>query len=57
MSAVEFRHVEVERDIVRAVHDAEVWDAGVNAAFAGMITRQNAADVKRANPYRKTVTK
>ena len=38
----------------RAAHDAEVWDAGVMAAFACMIMRQNADDVKRTNPYRPT---
>lgn len=31
---------------------AAIWDAAVDAAFRGAITRQNAADVKRANPYR-----
>lgn len=30
----------------------EVWDEGVDAAFRGAVTRQNAADVKRGNPYR-----
>ena len=40
----------------RAAHDAEVWDAGVMAAFAGVIMRQNADDVKHANPYRTVPT-
>lgn len=38
----------------RAAHDAEVWDAGVIAAYAGVIMRQNAHDVKRTNPFRPT---
>ena len=36
----------------RAAHDAEAWDEGVMAAFAGVIMRQNADDVKRTNPFR-----
>lgn len=35
---------------------AAVWDDGVDAAFRGAITRQNAADVKRGNPYRKAAS-
>lgn len=31
---------------------ALAYDAGVDAAFSGIITRQNAADVKAASPYR-----
>jgi hypothetical protein len=31
---------------------AAAWDDGVDAAFRGAVMRQNASDVKRANPYR-----
>jgi hypothetical protein len=36
---------------------AEAWDEGVDRAYSGMIMRQNAAEVKRTNPHRKTDTK
>lgn len=31
---------------------AQAFDEGVSAAFMGAVTRQNAEDVKRDNPYR-----
>lgn len=34
---------------------AATYDEGVDAAFRGAITRQNADDVKRSNPYRAEV--
>lgn len=35
---------------------ALAFDAGVDAAFAGAIIRQNAQDVKRQSPYRRKGT-
>lgn len=31
---------------------ALAWDKGVDAAYRGAVTRQNAEDVRRSNPYR-----
>lgn len=31
---------------------AQAWDEAVDAAFCGAVTRQNADDVRRGNPYR-----
>lgn len=49
---------DLRRTLAAAERQAEqrgavkAWDEGVDAAFRGAITRQNAADVKRTNPYR-----